>query len=123
MPSPISRRFITLGSVLKTLGIIALCALIVVYVRFQARNILSGPTIDLTKEYAPLQHERRLVISGTAHNIVKLTINGKEIHTDESGMFTHPLVLEEGYTIMEIVAQDRFGRTTSLQREYAYVPQ
>ena len=95
---------------------------IVWYVQFQARNIIQGPTINLTSEYVPLQHERSIGLVGHAQNIVKLSLNGREIHTDESGVFTQTLVLPNGYTIMELTAQDRFGRTTSLQKTYVYVP-
>lgn len=95
---------------------------IVWYVQFQARNIIQGPTINLTSEYVPLQHERSIGLVGSAQNIVKLSLNGREIHTDESGVFTQTLVLPNGYTIMELTAQDRFGRTTSLQKTYVYVP-
>jgi hypothetical protein len=117
-----SQKTITLGSCLRLIGIGTLVVLMVVYVRFQARNVISGPSITLDGTYTPLQHERRITLEGATHNIVKLTLNGKEIHTDEAGIFTHPLVLEDGYTIIELNAQDRFGRTTTITRKYVYEP-
>jgi hypothetical protein len=69
-----------------------------------------------------VSHTQHVTVTGTAKNIVKLTLNGREIHTNETGDFTHELVLENGYTILTLAAQDRFGRATSLTRTYVYVP-
>jgi hypothetical protein len=121
--SPLRSNNITLGSCLKLCGILLLIVFLVLYVKFQARNMLTGPMIQLSDSYETVQHTRSLSLRGTAKNIVKLTLNGKEIHTNEKGEFTEMLVLENGYTIMELDAQDRFGRTTSVERKYVYVPQ
>ena len=118
-----TRFNITLGTVIRFLGLVTVIVLIIVYVQFQARNILLGPTISLSSSDMVVQHERTIVLTGVARNIVKLTLNGREIHTNEKGDFTQTLVLENGYTIIELAAQDRFGRTTSLMREYVFVPQ
>jgi hypothetical protein len=115
-------RALTLGNVLRGLAILGLVLMVVGYVHFQARNFIQGPAISLDGEYSPVQHERRLTLHGNAENIVKLSLNGKEIHTDKEGVFTHELVLENGYTIMSLTAEDRFGRMTSIVREYVYVP-
>lgn len=113
---------ITMGTCLRFLGIIALVGLVGWYVSFQARNFIQGPSITLSDTYDPVQHEQAMPLVGEAQNIVKLTLNGKEIHTDEHGSFSQTLILEEGYTIMTLHAYDRFGRSTSLTREYVYVP-
>jgi hypothetical protein len=112
---------ITLGTCIRLVSIAVLVTLIVLYVQFQARNILLGPTITLSDTPATIQHERTLTLSGRAGNIVKLTVNGREIHTNERGEFTQALVLENGYTVVTLEAQDRFGRGTTLTREYVYV--
>lgn len=117
-------RFIqrlNLGILLRVTGIVILVLLVGFYVQFQARNLLAGPVITLS-DSSPVQHEQVITIEGSAKNIVKLLLNGKEIHTDAAGAFAQTLVLPEGYTIIELQAQDRFGRSTSLTREYVYVP-
>ena len=118
----VSSNNITLGTCLRFLGIGILVSLIVWYVHFQARNLIEGPLITLEDTHGVLHHEKTIPLVGKTHNIVKLTLNGKEIHTNEEGAFTQTLVLEDGYTIMTLHAQDRFGRTTSLTREYVYRP-
>lgn len=114
---------LTLGSIVQLVSILALIVGILAYVQFQARNIILGPTISLSNDPSVVQHERTVTLEGMARNIVKLTLNGKEIHTNERGEFSHLLVLENGYTIMTLRAEDRFGRTTSLTERYVYVPQ
>lgn len=115
-------RSIRFSTFIRLFGGALLLISVTWYVQFQARNILEGPSIALTSEYVPVQHERSVSLMGNTHNIVKLTLNGKEIHTDEAGAFAQTLVLPNGYTIMELTAQDRFGRTTSVVRKYVYVP-
>ena len=112
----------TLGTILRILSIVLLVGLIVFYVVFQARNILQGPTITMTDTYTPEQHERMITLTGKTHNIVKLTLNGKEIYTNEAGDFSHTLILENGYSVTTLRALDRFGRSTSVVRKYVYVP-
>ena len=118
----ISLHTLTLGAILKCVSIVVLAGLLVWYVHFQARNFLEGPTIEISDTQGVLHHERTIPLSGIAQNIVKLTLNGKEIHTNEAGSFSHTLVLEDGYTIMTLSAHDRFGRITSLTREFVYAP-
>ena len=107
---------------MRFLSVAVLAVLALVYVEFQARDILLGPTLSLEGTPQTMQHERSVALTGKARNIVKLTLNGKEIFTNERGEFTHTLILENGYTIMSLFGEDRFGRTTSLVREYVYVP-
>lgn len=113
---------ITFGSILRILGVVLLVTLISIYVHFQARNLLQGPGVSLTGTYTTVQHDRIVTLNGSTSNIVKLTLDGREIHTNEQGVFTQTLVLENGYTIMELSAQDRFGRTTTLRKAFVYVP-
>lgn len=118
----INTHTFSLGTILRFLGVTILICLVIWYVHFQARNFLTGPTIMLESSDTIVYQEQRVVLTGVAQNIVKLTLNGKEIHTNEEGVFTHSLVLEHGYTIMTLEAKDRFGRTTTLTREYVYSP-
>jgi len=113
-----------LGTILRLAGIVLLCTFFTWYVLFQARNFINGPVITLSNDATQhVYHEQSLMLTGNAQNIVKLTLNGREIHTNKHGDFSQLLVLENGYTIMTLFAQDRFGRTTTLSREFVYSPQ
>jgi hypothetical protein len=111
-----------LRRILVFCGIGILVACIFFYSTYQARNLINGPSITLDDTHTIVQSERIIVLRGTTQNIVKLTVNGKEIHTNASGVFDHKLILEDGYSITRITAKDRFGRSISLDRTYVYVP-
>ncbi len=114
---------ITLGTILKVLGILCLGGAVLWYVLFQARSFLNGPVIEMQDNYHVVQTERVVPIHGVARNIVKITLNGREINTTKEGVFAENLVLESGYTMMTIEAFDRFGRSTEITREYVFKPE
>lgn len=120
----IDTRTPPLRRALGYIGIAMIGVVIVLYIGFQARNLILGPSITLSPESiaTTTYHARMVTITGQARNITKLTFNGKEIHTDKEGHFTHTFMLEQGYSIMTLSARDRFRRTTSLSRPYVYVP-
>lgn len=119
--SDFSPRTFTLRNVLAILGVCVLIALLLTYVTYQARSFLRGPLIELTDTYTTVHYEQEHVITGQAHNIVRLTVNGKEITTSATGAFNHTVILENGYGVILLEAWDRFGRTTAITREYVYV--
>jgi hypothetical protein len=84
--------------------------------------MLEGPQITLIEGGSVAQTERLVTITGLAHNIVRITLNGRQIYTDASGNFKEELVLENGYTIATLHAEDRYGRTTDITKEYVHTP-
>lgn len=92
------------------------------YAVFQARFLIIGPQISLTQEPDILQNERRIFLEGTAYNISRLWLNGRQIYTDAQGNFREALVLENGYTVSTLRAEDRYGRNTVISRSYVYKP-
>jgi hypothetical protein len=117
-----SRPYLELRSFLKLIILFALAVTILAYVAFQARFLIIGPVVRLTTETKPVYNERTIEISGQAENITDLTLNGRPIFTNEGGVFSEKLVLENGYTIMTIRAHDRYGRETTLTRSFVYRP-
>ena len=92
----------------------------VAYVVFQARFLIAGPQISLSTNASELQTQRQVVLEGEAQNIVRITLNGRQIYTDKDGNFKEALVLENGYTIATLQAEDRYGRTTSLTKTFVF---
>jgi len=119
---PLKQSSIHIEHVFKVLGIVVLVCGLVWYAHYQARNLINGPSIALEDVGDGVHHERTVDIKGVAKNIVSLSLNGKSIFTDEKDVFEHTLMLENGYTIMTINAEDRYGRKTSLSRTFVYVP-
>ncbi len=102
------------------LGIVGI--ILLTYAIFQARFLIVGPQIILVNEPNQLQNERRVFIEGKAHNISHLWLNDRQIFTDAQGNFREALVLENGYTISTLRAEDRYGRSTIITRSYVYTP-
>ncbi len=116
-----SARFITLRTLLFYILVGIVITLFVTYVLFQARFILEGPVISLTYDPSVVHTERLVTLEGTAENIVRMTLNGRQIYTDTTGNFKEALVLENGYTIATLQAEDRYGRKRDLTREFVYI--
>ena len=112
------RRY-SLGSVLKwALGITAACAL-VWYAVWEAWPLITGPSLTLA-EVTVRQDSRTATIVGSAQNVTAITLNDRPIFTNDDGDFKEELVLENGYTILTLRAQDRYGRTVMLARPLVY---
>lgn len=117
MNEPLSFR-----NILKFTSIIIGLLFMVAYVSFQARYLIVGPQILMTDAPDQLQNERQVFLSGTAYNISHLWLNDRPIYTDAKGNFKEALVLENGYTISTLRAEDRYGRETKVKKEFVYVP-
>jgi hypothetical protein len=96
--------------------------LMIFFVLFQARFLITGPRIVITDAPEGPQNDRQIVVAGTAYNISRLWLNDRLIYTDKQGNFKEAIVLENGYTIATLRAQDRYGRTTEVQKRLVYVP-
>jgi hypothetical protein len=115
--TPTSFRTIVKSSFLL-LGLLCVAA----YVAFQARFLIIGPQLQLTNESEQLVNHRQITLAGSASNISRLWLNDRPIFTDAQGNFKEALVLENGYTIATIRAEDRYGRETTIKRTYIYTP-
>lgn len=95
-------------------------AFFVVYALFQARFLIAGPQIALETQ-GIVSTNRLVTIDGSARNIVRMTLNGRQIYTDADGNFSEALVLENGYTIATLEAADRYGRITRSTQTFVFV--
>jgi hypothetical protein len=90
---------------------IVLVASIVGYTLYQTRTYRRGPVLEV---YSPQDGatltDRLVTVRGHAANISYLELNDRQIFVNENGIFTEQLLLPVGYTILEVEAQDRFGR-------------
>jgi len=104
-------------------SVIFVCLLFAaLYIAYQARFLIIGPQITLTTEVPMLQNSRQITLTGSASNISRLWLNGRPIFTDRNGQFTAAVILENGYTVTTLKAEDRYGRTTLITRPFVYVP-
>lgn len=95
--------------------------LLALYGLYQTRSLLLGPKITIA---APLNGAaialNPVEIEGQAERIAFLSLNGGRIFTDEDGNFKQKLLLNRGYNIIRIEAEDKFGRTVKKVLQLVY---
>lgn len=116
------REEVSLRTILAYSTFIAMLVFIGAYTLFQSRFLIIGPQVVLTTEPDTVQNERRIFLEGTAFNISRMWLNDRQIFTDAQGYFKEALVLENGYTVATLRAEDRYGRTTNVERSFMYTP-
>lgn len=91
------------------------------YAFFQAKNIVLGPVVEITQPINGSSVESSLIeVRGKAKNISHISMNGRQIFTDDKGLFSEKLLLSYGYNIITIKAQDRFDREIEKKLELIY---
>ena len=87
---------------------------IIGYAFYQTRDWLSGPNIVIDTPTNGASFDQSLIeISGQIKNIAKLYLDGRPIFADQEARFKESLLLAYGYNIVELRAEDRFGREIS----------
>lgn len=93
------------------------------YAYVQSKDFLRGPIVTITEPLPGSQGTTSFTtIIGAAHNVAFMTLNGRQIFTNEYNRFKEPLLLQEGYNIIAIDAKDRFGHNTQKKLELVYTP-
>lgn len=101
--------------------VVIISLLILGYGLFQARNLINGPEINvLTPTNGENVTDSLVVVSGSTSNITRITLNDRQIFVDKQGKFIEKLLVPPGYTIIKLVAQDKFGRVTQKLVELNY---
>lgn len=81
------------------------------YGLYRARAYLDGPQISIeTPQNGQSTSTSYTKIKGKATNIASLFLNGRQIFSDKEGNFEEGLLLTKGYNIIEVRANDKFGR-------------
>lgn len=92
--------------------ILAFVAIVAVsYFLFQARFMVAGPMVEIiSPKNGSLVASSLVSIEGRAKNIAWISLNGRQIYTDESGLWSESLVVPPGTNIVTVKTRDRFGR-------------
>lgn len=92
-------------------ALVILGILFALYCLFQARFIILGPQVTVTShEDGVALHEPAVTLSGTARNAAWISLNDRQIFSDEKGHWSEKLILSHGLSIMTLRVRDRFGR-------------
>jgi len=99
-------------SIIRTTAFVLFVALIASYALFQSWKLIVGPVIDVyTPQNGATYSQTLIEIDGRAQNISFLTLDGRQIFTDENGYFKEKLLLSPGYNIITIAGTDKFKHT------------
>ncbi len=91
------------------------------YGYYQARDFLNGPLVTIGEPKTGAVFSSPLItIKGTATNVAFLSLDGRQIFTEEDGHWSEQLLLTDGYSIITLEAQDRFGHTAQKRLELVY---
>jgi hypothetical protein len=115
-------RTVSFRTIVLTAIASVLIVLTVLFVLFQARHLLLGPQLMVTSSPAAVVNTPQITLAGSARNISRLWLNDRQIFTDPSGNFAETVVLENGYTIVTLRAEDRYGRSELVEQSYVYTP-
>lgn len=118
--SPIKSQPFLLQKMFRLVLIAGVLLSAIGYFGWQARYLIIGPEVALTGELQTVQNERVITLEGAAKNITALFLNGRAITTDQAGVFSESIVLENGYSTVSIDAIDRFGRRVHLEKPMVY---
>ena len=93
--------------------LIAFFLLLIAYSLYQARAILIGPKVWIEHpQDGEALSEPLVTMRGRSSNIAWISLNGRQIFTDEMGGWAEKLIVASGTSIMTVEARDRFGRET-----------
>ncbi len=81
------------------------------YVYSQSEELINGPQIEISSPVdGTLLYKNPVYIEGVVKNVAHISLDSRAIFVDKKGAFKEPLLLQEGYNIIEIKAEDKFGR-------------
>lgn len=90
--------------------LVILFVLLFTYSLYEARALILGPQIWITYPSDGQTVENSLVtIEGQSKNIAWISLNDRQIFTDEDGKWREKLIVSPGLSIMTVKARDRFG--------------
>jgi hypothetical protein len=116
-----SRRENILALTPKTLVIavsVLLALAAVLYVGNQIRSVLAVPFLEILEPASDITTESNsMIISGRAEIGADVFINSQAVLTDSSGQFTENLLLSGGLNVIEVSAQNKFGKISKITRQ------
>jgi hypothetical protein len=106
---------------LKAMVIVLFLIALFGYGAFEIWNYATGPKIIVTSpQNGAAVSESLISIEGQAKNAKQITLDDRPITVDEAGNFSEKMLLSYGYNVLELKAQDRFGKTTEQELQLVY---
>ena len=91
------------------------------YGAFEVWAYATGPKITVTSpKNGAVVSESLISIDGQGENTKVITLNDRPIVVDEAGNFSEKILLSYGYNVLELKAEDRFGKKTQQELQIVY---
>lgn len=106
------------SSILKIALFSLLGLVILIYSLFQAQKLISGPVILISSPQNGATYNQTLIeVDGRALNVTELTLDGRQIFTDNNGYFKEKLLLSPGLNVIQLEGTDKFKSHTEKKIE------
>ncbi len=91
------------------------------YTCYEFRNLFRGPIIVIESPKSGATFQSPVTeIKGSAHNMMHISMNDRDISVDENGTFNEKFALSKGSNIVKVSAKDKFGRHQDVFVEVLY---
>lgn len=119
-----NQRFVVHPTLLRNVMIVLLIMGAIGYLWFQVSSLSKAPEIALIQPAADGHvSQDELLVLGSVTKGAQVHINGQSVYVNDAGDFKENLTLETGANSIQIQAQNRLGKTTTITRQiYADVP-
>ncbi|MEI7741697.1 MAG: hypothetical protein WCJ29_04280 [bacterium] len=108
---------IVVARVLTGLAFVGVFAALMISFGGNIRKALTPPSIDLLNPATDLvTSNRELKVEGKTEPEVIIKINGEQVVTDDVGVFSMPLYLNDGLNIVEVRAAKRYSKEQVVYR-------
>lgn len=117
-------RFVVHPTLLRNIGVAALVLGAIGYLWFQVSSLSKAPEISLIQPGSDGHvSQDELLVLGSVSKGSSVNINGQSVFVSDTGDFKENLTLEPGTNSIQIQAQNRLGKTTTITRQvYADLP-
>lgn len=106
---------------LKAIMIVLFLVCLFGYGSYEIWNYVTGPRIIISSpENGSAVSESLISIDGQGKNTKEITLNDRPIVVDEAGNFSEKILLSYGYNVLELKAQDKFGKKTEQELQIVY---
>ena len=112
-------KFLLRPTTLRYAFFFLIIAVVVAYLGVSVNKIFSPPELIIKnpQQTSLITSERRLTLEGITEREVDLTVNGKQVLTDEQGKFYLEIDLQKGLNVIKISAKKKYSQPREVYRQ------
>lgn len=97
---------------------VLLAILVLAYLTHQIRSVLAAPVLEISEPASDLiVSGRNIVIAGKTEIGANVSINNQTVLVDKNGLFAENLILSPGLNVVEVKAQNKFAKESTVVRK------